>query len=69
MEVIYYFVVERSCVFFFVLGYLLLLMVREKCDVTKIFFRCQTSLLISPLESASDALSDLKCVMSSCFVL
>lgn len=53
----------------FVLGYLLLLVVREKCEVTKTFFGCQTGLLISPLESASDALSDLMCVTSSCFVL
>lgn len=53
----------------FVLGYLLLLMVREKCEVTKTFFRCQTGSLISHLESASDALSDLICVASSCFVL
>lgn len=65
----YCFVVEHSFNVSFCFGYLLLLVVREKCEVTKPFFRCQTGSLISSLDSASDALSDLVCVMSSCFVL
>lgn len=51
----------------FILGYLLLQPVREKCEVTKTLFRCQTGSLISLLEYTSDALSDRRCVASSCF--
>lgn len=51
----------------FILGYLLLYPVQEKCQVTKTFFRCQTGSLTSLLEYTSDASSDLTCVASSCF--
>lgn len=52
----------------FVLGYLLLLVVREKCEITKTLFRCHSGSLISSLESASDALSHVFYVILHCSV-
>ena len=51
----------------FILGFLLLHPGRERCEVTKTFFRCQTGSLTSLLEYTSDDLPDLMYVASSCF--